>query len=127
VSNVVLVAQSGPPSNPLSITLSGTGGADHKTTKQTIAGVTPWEAAVFVEGALAKQFMPDLSKTTVVDVQHVLNGITQNDPGQQQPRQLDHHHSWAIVGGEMHSGATGAAFHGFFQICLEESRFTTGP
>lgn len=119
VSNIVMDSDSPPPNQ--TITLRGAGTADGKSVTRTIAGVTPSEAAVFVEGVLAPRFLAPLADSTVMDVAKVLDGITNNDPGRQQPRQLDHRHSWAVMGGERLPGST---FRGFLQICLEESGFT---
>jgi hypothetical protein len=124
-SNIFLENETPAPNQE--ITLRGTGTKDLRSVRQTIAGVTASEAAVFVEGKLAPRLMPLPLDTTKQDVAKVLAGITVNEPGQQQPRQLDHHHSWAIQGGEMHPGRTGPEFHGFLQVFLEESRFTAAP
>jgi len=105
--------QSGPPS--ISVTLKGTGTADGQSVTQQINGVAPFEAAVYVEGALISKFIKDPTSATVKDITNVLNGI----PGLHK----EHRHSWAIYGGEARTDG----FHGFFQICLDESNFTKAP
>jgi hypothetical protein len=122
LSNVFLESERLPPAASPGVTLRGE--VNGTTVIKQAFGFSQHEAAAMLAGELPfSRALPAVIPTPPVSAEQMKAVFFQLTVDTLEDNQIlvgTHRHSWAVVGGE--AGANG--IKGFFQLCLEESKFT---